>query len=405
MDSSSARVKTKPESPRITPTRKKEDRTKVLASIVETPPLDQLRLYLSIGSKPPSLLVDSKNISAAIPLDDCWKYARLLSVSGRTIDASALLKACRILMDNPARLNIRRCAKGLLSIAKLWQDMPAASIPTETTASAFLSAMNTLLDIRAENKHQTTGKQDIPKHLLAEIVSESFQLLLLYPTLGALLQLAELLTKAITRHSLDFDLVVVAPDGNERLIDALWRRLIAELGSAIKAVRLNDLRLLLRATSTFPGKQREFRSLVDDYLSTRDDIERGCRSLLSEYSDAVEQEEVDPVVVPDGGDQVENIELARVVMKAWDLEAGIAQGQELAQEVRTTIDRLFGLRVFGNVGEEGEYEPRFHEFEPGVEVSDAVIVVRPGILKVTPYESIVVFKAVVNARREDLNVK
>lgn len=405
MDSSPARVITKSESPRITPTRRKEDRTKVLASIVETPLLDQLRLYLSIGSKPPSLLVDPKNISAAIPLDDCWKYARLLSVSGRTIDASALLKACRILMGNPGRLNVRRCAKGLLSIAKLWQGMPAASIPTETTATAFLSAMNTLLDIRAESKHQATGKQGIPQQLVAEIVSESFRLLVLYPTVGALLQLADLITKAITRHFLDFDLVVVAPDGNERLVDALWRLLTAELGSAIKAVRLKDLRLLLRAMATFPGKQREFRSMVDDYLNTRDDLERECRTLISEYSDPIEQEEGDLVVVPDIGDQVENIELARVVMKAWDLEAGIAQGQELAQEVRTTVDRLFGLRIFGNVGERGEYEPRFHEFEPGAEVSDAVIVVRPGILKVTSHESIVVFKAVVNAQREDLNVK
>ena len=66
----------------------------------------------------------------------------------------------------------------------------------------------------------------------------------------------------------------------------------------------------------------------------------------------------------------------------------------------TTLERLFGIKAFGKLGETGEDETRTHEFEPEAEISDAAVVVCPGILMVTPDEALVIFKAVVNAKRE-----
>ena len=56
-------------------------------------------------------------------------------------------------------------------------------------------------------------------------------------------------------------------------------------------------------------------------------------------------------------------ELARVLMKAWDVSAGLTAGQELAEEVTATFDRVFGLRFIGSFDGAVQYSPTMHELK------------------------------------------
>jgi hypothetical protein len=260
------------------------------------------------------------------------------------------------------------------------------------------------MDYRVSQAEWGVGKSAPPRQLLTNLVSLCFELTELYPAIGSLILSAELLTKAVTRHSLDMDAFVPPSGMGTRPTDTLWKRMAGELKSAVAAIRLGDVRELLRVLSSYPGKTREFRELVGEALAT-EGIDLACRQLLVGYIELGTQEDSALAFAPGLHEDVETTELARVLMKAWDVSTLLAPAEELADEVITTLGRLFGLRLIGDAEQAIPYSPQLHEFELGATVADLVRVVRPGVQKVAANISVVVFKAVVRAAKEHPNVQ
>lgn len=392
-----------PRSP-IRPVKKKEERAALLTSMTMLEPLVQLRLCLAVGTRPPVELLTSQHISSALQLDDCWKFARLLAVPERSIDALAVLTAARSLMQTQGRPNVRRWARGLLSFAKLWQTGIPRAVPTEATAGAFLSVAASLLDHRAEAATWSMGKSAPPKQMLTDLVQISLELTKLYPTVGSLTLGSDLLTRAVNRHSFDPDALSMPPEEKLGAADALWIALSTELDRALVSIRLSDVQALLRAMASFPAKQREFGEVVATHLAKPDSLDRACVQVLSQYAESTGGEDTALEFAPGLHEDVETTELARLMMKAWDVAARLAPGGELAEEVTTTLSRLFGLKLIGEADQTAQYHPAIHEFEHGAGVSDVVRVVRPGVQRVTTNKSSVIFKAVVRAATENSNV-
>ncbi len=378
----------------ITSATKKEERSALLASMPILDPPAQLRLYLTLGTRPPGELL--KHIPSAIQLDDCWKFARLLATPTRAIDVTALLDASQAMMQKKSTPSVKRSTKGLLAVAKLWRTGAPPAVPTEATAVAFLRVATHLLDHRVNQTEWSMGKSNPPKQLLTNLMNISLELIEFQPSVRSLILGAELLTKAVNRHSFDLDALLPSKKDTDPT-GALWVQLTAELKSALTLIRLDDAQTLLRAMSSFPRKTREFRELVAEHLATSENLDKACRQLLFECTDSTGQEENVLAFPPELHQDVETTELARMLMKAWDVLARLAPGEELAQEVITTLDRLFGLRLNGEQDKAIPYSPPAHEFEAGAAVSDSVHVVRPGVHKVMRDKSSVIFKAIVRA--------
>jgi hypothetical protein len=386
--------------------RKKEERSALLSSMEMLDPLEKLRLCLSTGVRPPAELLIPECISSAIQLDDCWKFASLLSTQEKIIDASGALSAYQILMRAQSRPQVKQWSKGLLSFARLWKAGTPHAQPSQATAITFLSAVAHLLEHRASLADWTPSKGARPGETLTTLVGISLELVEMYPTPGSLALGAELLAQAVSRHSLDLDELVVSPETQENAgaADVLWRSLTAELKRAAIAIRLGDLQVLLRAMDAFPGKKLEFQASVAELLTKPEDLDRACIQVISQFADSAGQDDNSLAFAPGLHKEIETTELARVLMKAWDASASLISGEELAEEVTTTLSRLFGLRLIGEVGRSVPYRPPIHEFETGAAIADSVRVVRPGVQKASADSSSVVFKAIVRAAKDNSNV-
>src|SRR5438046_9153870 len=75
----------------ITSATKKEERSALLPSMPILDPPAQLRLYLTLGTRPPGELL--KHIPSAIQLSDCRKFPRLLPTTTRASHVTALRHA------------------------------------------------------------------------------------------------------------------------------------------------------------------------------------------------------------------------------------------------------------------------------------------------------------------------
>lgn len=366
------------------------------------PPV-RLRNYLATKTNPPPELLDAQQISDAIPLSDCWKYADRLSVEVKevVIDTSELLRATQILMRGQPRADIRRWARGLLLIAsKTWKKHQKHKIaPTEATAVEFLTIANTLVEYGVPSQVWATGRKISPQQILPELVVTSLELVELYPSVRNAVLGADIVSSAIVRHSLDTDTLASATTDIDP-IARLWALLKAELTSALRAIRLSDARSLLKSMAKFPSKTREFARLIDEYLVDSRELDKACRSLLLEYTDSDSSDAADPEFLSESQQGVEITEFARIMLKVWDVSERLLPYDELSQELITTLDRLYGLRFIGNVGHTTRYSPAIHEFEPGASVSDSVQVIRPGVQIVSANKTSVVFKAIVRVEKE-----
>ena len=164
----------------ITSATKKEERSALLASMPILDPPAQLRLYLTLGTRPPGELL--KHIPSAIQLDDCWKFARLLATPTRAIDVTALLDASQAMMQKKSTPSVKRSTKGLLAVAKLWRTGAPPAVPTEATAVAFLRVATHLLDHRVNQTEWSMGKSNPPKQLLTNLMNISLELIEFQPS-------------------------------------------------------------------------------------------------------------------------------------------------------------------------------------------------------------------------------
>jgi len=370
--------------------------------MAELDPPEQLRLCLTVGNRPTAELL--KEINHAIQLSDCWKFARLLTIPERAIDATTLLSACQAMIKTQTRPDVRLWGRGLLSIARLWQGGEPPPVPTYSTVAAFLSSVTRLLDDRISQTELAKAKKSDPRPMLMQLLAISLALVVSYPSVSTLTMGAELLSKAANRHSIDPESISFSPQDSRDRIDELWARLKAELDSALTNIRLGDAQTLLRAMSIFPRRASEFQDFITSLRANPDNLDQASRQLLSQYDDSAGDSLPPIAFAPEISGDLETTELARVLMKAWDVSSNLAPGSELAEEIIATLNRLFGLRLIGSSSETVPYQTHVHEFERGAAVSDAVRVVRPGVQKIASDKSSIIFKSVVRASKENSNV-
>lgn len=385
-----------PKSP-ISPVKSKEDKKQLLSSLGTLDPPNQLRLALALGVPPANELLAADTIILALSFDDCWRFTRQLSSVRRSVDATGLFSALRSFLRLQSKPNIKQWIKGLMSVAKQWQGKDSA-FPNPATVEEFLGLIGVLLQGPVPVGVWRSRKGTEDKNQLAEVLDVCFALCQGSPTVKSLSQCADILAAAVRTHSLG--LTELNDDRYLDPVGVLWTALVERLNPAVRSASLDDVAMLLQALSTFPGRATKFQELVRTLLDGRAQFDSASVALIAKFDGANENADMELTLERSLTDDIETSELARVLIRAWDAAARSTTSEELLRELSSTLDRLFGIRLFGVVGDRSEYHHMIHEFESQAVVGKTVVVLRPGVERVSKQLTTVVFKAVVKPAQE-----
>lgn len=354
----------------------REEVRKLLKESGQGPEL-QLRGYLSAGRAPAPELLDETLIAAALDANDCAAFLPQLSREQIVIDAEEALKAILRLTNRKQPTNPRKLASGVARAATKWTRENKSVEISHSTLISFLEVTR-LLCMNMGNIASRARKSRKPSPLTTIVKAGTFW-------------------SARSAHAASTIAAVKTLKIAEEKVPQVMENLEhdAEFSRSFEILRQQSLHAL--SESAERGNASQFRQLASSLLAFavfKKDATEKLKQLHEErgrFQESVQTElaELAGVPKPDVSltteiktsvsDAVQTTQLASALLSAWMAREEGPKAKELFEELRSILQNFFGLKLRGNVGETGKYNPRLHEFAYGESKGEQVSLVRPWV--------------------------
>jgi hypothetical protein len=271
--------------------------------------------------------------------------------------------------------------------------------PSATTVAQFLGLVEFTLDRRTSTEKRRLNSGRPVSRLLAELLAVACRWATAYPTVNNLALALRSLTAAERRQEF---LLTELYDERLGLADqalSIRSLVVTQLEVSATRAEIDDFRRLLQALRDLPANSSETEHVIARLFDDRARFDPAISRVLSQIIDG---DRSDPIAIhfASGGEPTSaTVQLAAALLRAWAARGDGTNAREAYEQLRSTLESFFSLRLRDCVGETQQYNPRLHEFGFGDLPSSTVEVVRPSVELLQSGESSVVVKALVKPSR------
>ncbi len=353
----------------------------------------RLRAALASDVKPPDDLLEPVIISQALRLDDCFKFLPQLSTVARVVEASSVLEAIHNLLRQRGMGNQSLQLARFLKLSKQWEGNKNPTSPSEKTVTQYLNLIEMIVDQPiATTKRPSKKPQANPLPL---VLSVACRWAIKCPSVDNLTLALRCLTAAERREGIAVVERYGDVPGLAAEVPSLRSIARRRVESAAKRAEIDDFRRLLQALTGSVAHRMEMDRVIDRLYHEQPRFDDAILRVLSEFAD-VETSPAMTIRFAVGGEpKAGTMQLATVLLKAWSARNDGQSSSETYEQLAWVLEQFFSLRLRDWVGEKQEYDPRFHEFEPGGAPTSMVEVIRPAVEGLGPAEAGMVIKALV----------
>lgn len=363
-----------------------------------------LRASLSIGENPlPHILQASTIIHALEPLD-IIRYAKRLSLSSQTIEATAVFVGLQTALqesaaaETPSQL-VRKIVASVKKWLK-WVDSAHGNL-TETTETALLDLILFLIRKVAPSKKLSGKKLEKFKKMILPLSDLSLGLVAksLFPeTLIRTMRLLRIISENV---SISFLEEILEDDKRYQLLEEALGRMPTYVKKAAYDGRVDRLETMATSVTLIPSADLRFQAVIREIWDKKSAVLTDeVQKFIYEYLKIDQGFAPRAITLADRSEDLRIPQVASALLSSWEAREDSLKGAEAFKVLNAVAQKFFNLRICGEVGNVIEFDSRVHEF-PGAPIGEGqVVIVRPWVEWTEGSRSKVIIRAIAEKSKQ-----
>ena len=363
-----------------------------------------LRASLSMGENPLPHTLKASTIADALEPADIIRYAKRLSLSSQTIEATAVFVGLKSALEKSAATHtsfqlVRKIVPSVKKWLK-WVESIHGSL-TETTEVGLLDLMEFLIHKTVPSKRLTGKKLEKIKKVILLLLDLSLGLVsksVYSETLMRTMRLLRIISENISSSFLED---ILQDDKRHQLLEKALERMPTYVKKAAYDGRVDRLETMATTFNLISNANLRFQAVISEIWDKEsavltDEVQKFIHGYLNIDQGFTPR----AITLADRSEDLRIPQVADALLSSWEAREDSPRAAESFKVLNSVAQRFFNLRICGQVGSVVEFDSRVHEF-PRTPIGEGhVMIVRPWVEWVDGSRAKVIIRAVVEKVKE-----
>ena len=342
-------------------------------------PKTLLRAYLSIGRTPPRELLTKQNIVSSLNAHDCATFLPLLVPKVRVLEPNVPLDSLSELLSKHVTGDPQGISTSLARVIKKWDALDRSMELSQEACPSFLFIVTFLLTQHPVIAMRSAKKKSAKVKALVSLVKFGTVWATKATNQRATLLALKMILAANKLRSIDLADLLAEDEEFSQSFEILCGKASEELTTLADDGLVSEFKESAEILLDLASKKTETHAKLERLFEQRGRFHETVQRAIAEVLGLPQETQSGPEISLPLADKVETTQLASALLRAWAAKDEGAKANDAFKELQSILRSFFGIELKGNAGDLQVYNPRLHEFAPGVRPTSEVKLLHPWV--------------------------